>query len=61
MRAPITVILNFGLDTHSLDHIKLIERLLDQSLISAGYARSESSKGGGSVMFDYRQIAIIEG
>ena len=55
----ITVTLNFGLDTRSIRHIQLVEALVDQALLSAGYSRTESSKGGDKITFDYRQIAII--
>jgi len=48
-----------GLDTHSIEFILLVEKLLDESLLKAGFARTVSGKGGPEASFTYRQIAII--
>ncbi|KAB0668960.1 hypothetical protein F6V30_14070 [Oryzomonas sagensis] len=59
MKYPVTVTLNFGLDTQNIEHIQLIEKQLDVALLSCGYARSTSSKTGAQVVFNYLQCGII--
>lgn len=57
---PIVITVSPGLDSHSIEHIQLIEKQLDAALLPCGYARSETEKGGDKVVFSYWQCAIIE-
>lgn len=56
---PVVVTVSPGLDLHSIEHIQLIEKQLDAALLTCGYSRSETTKGGDKVVFNYWQCAII--
>jgi hypothetical protein len=58
MKHDITVKLNFGLDTASIEFIQGIEKQLDKALSPVGFTRTGSGKGGDFAEFHYRQFGV---
>jgi hypothetical protein len=56
MKPDLTVRLNFGLDTASIEFIQGIEKKLDDSLAPLGFHRTTSGKGGDFAEFNYKQF-----